>query len=62
MLHEFDGDTAEAIRASLPQDLLAQADAGVFQPTAGAGGRHWDADGAPAGSSTAVLPASRGRS
>jgi phospholipid/cholesterol/gamma-HCH transport system ATP-binding protein len=41
MLHEFDPDTAEAIRASLPDDLLAQADSGAFEPTEGPGGRHW---------------------
>src|SRR5215218_1685408 len=59
MLHEFDEDTQAAIRASLPEDLLAQADAGAFEPTRGTGGRHWapDADAAPAGATaTAVLP------
>ena len=30
MLHEFDEETPEAIRASLPEDLLAQADSGAF--------------------------------
>jgi phospholipid/cholesterol/gamma-HCH transport system ATP-binding protein len=44
MLHEFDRDTQQAIRASLPEDLLAQADAGAFRPTRGAGGRHWAPD------------------
>src|SRR3954449_3773921 len=49
MLHEFDEDTAEAIRASLPDDLLAHADAGTFRPTRGSGGRHWapEPDDAP---------------
>jgi phospholipid/cholesterol/gamma-HCH transport system ATP-binding protein len=58
MLHEFDDETADAIRKSLPEDLLAQADSGAFQPTAGAGGRHWapeaDADGGR--SRTTTLP------
>ncbi len=62
MLHQFDPTTAEAIRASLPEDLLAQADAGVFSPTAGADGRHWEPQGAPAGAHSAVLPGPRGRS
>jgi phospholipid/cholesterol/gamma-HCH transport system ATP-binding protein len=60
MLHEFDPDTAEAIRASLPDDLLAQADSGAFEPTQGAGGRHWapepDAVGSTGRGSTATLP------
>jgi phospholipid/cholesterol/gamma-HCH transport system ATP-binding protein len=64
MLHEFDPQTAEAIRASLPADLLAQVDSGVFTPTRGSGGRHWapepDAhasDRQPSGTTaTAVLP------
>ena len=42
MLHEFDEETQEAIRASLPEDLLAQADSGQFEsdrrvPAAGTG-------------------------
>jgi phospholipid/cholesterol/gamma-HCH transport system ATP-binding protein len=41
MLHEFDEDTQEAIRKSLPEDLLAKADSGAYQPTDGVGGRHW---------------------
>jgi phospholipid/cholesterol/gamma-HCH transport system ATP-binding protein len=41
MLHEFDEDTQEAIRTSLPEDLLAMADSGSYQPTQGSGGRHW---------------------
>ncbi|WP_448626820.1 ABC transporter ATP-binding protein [Geodermatophilus sp. URMC 64] len=41
MLHEFDEDTAEAIRASLPDDLLAHVDAGSFLPTHASRGRHW---------------------
>jgi phospholipid/cholesterol/gamma-HCH transport system ATP-binding protein len=63
MLHEFDEETQAAIRASLPEDLLAQADSGAFEPTRGSGGRHWapepDAQGAeqPSGATaTAVLP------
>jgi phospholipid/cholesterol/gamma-HCH transport system ATP-binding protein len=59
MLHEFDEGTRAEIRKSLPEDLLAQADAGAFEPTRGAGGRHWapEADAGPAGSTaTAVLP------
>ena len=42
-------ETAGAIRKSLPEDLLAQADSGAFEPHPGRGGRHWapeaDADG-----------------
>jgi phospholipid/cholesterol/gamma-HCH transport system ATP-binding protein len=60
MLHEFDAQTAEAIRASLPEDLLAQADSGAFRATTGSGGRHWapepDAVGVPARATTATLP------
>jgi phospholipid/cholesterol/gamma-HCH transport system ATP-binding protein len=60
MLHEFDDHTAEAIRKSLPEDLLAQADSGAFEPTEGAGGRHWapDDEGGQRGgySRTATLP------
>jgi phospholipid/cholesterol/gamma-HCH transport system ATP-binding protein len=44
MLHEFDEETQAAIRASLPEDLLAQADSGAFEPTQGTGGRHWAPD------------------
>ena len=59
MLHEFDPETAEAIRASLPEDLLAMADSAQFEPTSGVGGRHWAADtdrqGQGARSSTATL-------
>ena len=59
MLHDFDQETQAAIRTSLPEDLLAQVDAGAYEPTRGAGGRHWapEADAAPAGrSATATLP------
>src|SRR5687767_5465582 len=60
MLHEFDEQTQEAIRASLPEDLLARADSGAFIPTAGSGGRHWapepDAAGTPGRAPTATLP------
>jgi phospholipid/cholesterol/gamma-HCH transport system ATP-binding protein len=59
MLHEFDAETQEAIRASLPADLLAQADSGVFEPTRGSRGRHWAVEpgAVPAGATaTAVLP------
>jgi phospholipid/cholesterol/gamma-HCH transport system ATP-binding protein len=64
MLHEFDEHTAEAIRKSLPEDLLAQVDSGAFSPTRGSRGRHWapepDARGAEPQVSgatvTAVLP------
>src|SRR4051794_772429 len=55
MLHTFDPATAEAIRASLPEDLLAHADAGTYLPTPGANGRHWAPDDA-----VAVLGAPRG--
>jgi phospholipid/cholesterol/gamma-HCH transport system ATP-binding protein len=58
MLHEFDGETAAAIRKSLPEDLLAHADAGSYRPTEGSGGRHWAADadpGVPGSTATAVL-------
>src|SRR4051812_13053080 len=49
MLHDFDPTTAEAIRASLPADLLARAGSGAFTPTTGSGGRHWapEPDAAP---------------
>src|SRR3954467_993512 len=61
MLHEFDPNTAEAIRASLPEDLLAQADSGAFRPTRGSRGRHWapepDARGAEPQVSSAPVPA-----
>ena len=55
-LHEFDPATAEAIRGSLPADLLALADAGVLAPTAGAHGRHRDPDATQA---VGVLPGPR---
>ena len=59
MLHEFDEETQSAIRASLPEDLLAMADSGQFEPTSGAGGRHWapdsDHQSQSARSSTATL-------
>jgi phospholipid/cholesterol/gamma-HCH transport system ATP-binding protein len=59
MLHEFDQETQAAIRKSLPDELLAKADAGAFQPTTGSGGRHWapeaDASGHARGA-TATLP------
>src|ERR671928_1033211 len=41
MLHEFDESTQEAIRKSLPEDLLAHVDSGTFRPTEGSNGRHW---------------------
>jgi phospholipid/cholesterol/gamma-HCH transport system ATP-binding protein len=41
MLHEFDEGTQEAIRQSLPEDLLARADSGAYTPTEGTNGRHW---------------------
>jgi phospholipid/cholesterol/gamma-HCH transport system ATP-binding protein len=60
MLHEFDEDTQEAIRKSLPEDLLAQVESGAYSPTDGPGGRHWapepDAVGQPGRASTATLP------
>ncbi len=60
MLHEFDEQTREAIRSSLPEDLLAQADAGAFTSTPGSGGRHWAPEADAAGSigrgRTATLP------
>jgi phospholipid/cholesterol/gamma-HCH transport system ATP-binding protein len=60
MLHEFEPEAAEAIRKSLPHDLLAQADSGVFRPTAGAGGRHGapepDAVGSDGRTATVTLP------
>ncbi|MCW2634482.1 MAG: transport system ATP-binding protein [Blastococcus sp.] len=60
MLHEFDEETQEAIRASLPEDLLAQADSGAYEPTRGPGGRHWapepDAVGSTGRASTTTLP------
>jgi phospholipid/cholesterol/gamma-HCH transport system ATP-binding protein len=61
MLHQFDPATADAIRASLPEDLLAQADSGVYEPTRGEGGRHWapEAVGSGAGGHTATLPGQR---
>jgi phospholipid/cholesterol/gamma-HCH transport system ATP-binding protein len=59
MLHTYDPTTADAIRATLPEDLLTQADAGVFAPTPVTGGRHWGAE--EAAGETRVLPAPRGR-
>ena len=59
MLHEFDETTQAAIRQSLPEELLAQADAGVFAPTSGAGGRHWAPEAGA--SATTVLPRTGGR-
>jgi phospholipid/cholesterol/gamma-HCH transport system ATP-binding protein len=62
MLHEFDEDTQEAIRETLPDDLLQQSDAGVFHDTTDSRGRHWapGADGARGQESdrtaTATLP------
>src|SRR3712207_901419 len=56
MLHTYDPTTADAIRATLPEDLLAQTEAGVFEPTSVAGGRHW---GAEEVGETRVLPAPR---
>ncbi|MEI4279383.1 ABC transporter ATP-binding protein [Klenkia terrae] len=56
MLHTYDPATADAIRASLPADLLALADSGSYAPTA-AGGREWRTeDGAEL-----VVPDPRGR-
>ena len=47
-------------RPLLPDDLLAQADAGVFHPTAGVGGRHWaPGEGGGAHAATSVLPGQR---
>jgi phospholipid/cholesterol/gamma-HCH transport system ATP-binding protein len=62
MLHEFDAPAQEAIRASLPEDLLAKADSGAYTPTTGSTGRHWapDASGSPAGATTATLPRQAG--
>jgi phospholipid/cholesterol/gamma-HCH transport system ATP-binding protein len=61
MLHELDPQTAEAVRASLPEDLLAQADSGAFEPTQGEGGRHWAPEtvGSGAGSHSATMPGQR---
>jgi phospholipid/cholesterol/gamma-HCH transport system ATP-binding protein len=59
MLHEFPAETAEAIRRSLPEDLLAQVDAGVFAPTRGSGGRHWAPEDGGARAATSVLPEQR---
>jgi len=57
MLHTYDPTTADAIRASLPADLLALADSGSYTPTAGTG-REWRTeDGADL-----VVPDPRGRS
>ena len=64
MLHEFDADDGRGHPPSLPEDLLAQADAGAFAPTPGAGGRHWapEADAvAPRSTATVVLPRPGGR-
>src|SRR5688500_19432795 len=41
MLNEFDEQTQEAIRASLPEDLLARADSGALPAPPGSVGRHW---------------------
>ena len=61
MLHEFDEDTQEAIRAALPEDLLAQADSGAFHarpraPVAGTGRPSPTPSGQPARAGTATLP------
>ena len=59
ILHAFDEETQDAIRKSLPEDLLAQADAGAFASTAGTGGRHWAPEPDAAGNgrgATATLP------
>jgi phospholipid/cholesterol/gamma-HCH transport system ATP-binding protein len=60
MLHEFDEETQEAIRASLPDDLLQQADAGVFSDTTDSRGRHWHPEAVGGGQgdrgATATLP------
>ena len=60
MLHEFDEQTQEAIRKSLPEDLLAQVESGAYTPTSGTGGRHWapepDAVGQPGRAYTVTLP------
>jgi phospholipid/cholesterol/gamma-HCH transport system ATP-binding protein len=55
MMHEFDQETQAAIRQALPEDLLAQADSGAFEPTRGSGGRHWAPDASGRGA-TATLP------
>jgi phospholipid/cholesterol/gamma-HCH transport system ATP-binding protein len=61
MLHTFDPVTAEAIRASLPQDLLALADAGVYTPTTEpATGRHWRAEPGAEIAAGAGVPVPRG--
>src|SRR5687768_15773360 len=59
MLHEFPPETAAAIRRSLPEDLLAQVDAGVFEPTRGSRGRHWAPEDGGARAATSVLPGQR---
>jgi phospholipid/cholesterol/gamma-HCH transport system ATP-binding protein len=57
MLHEFDEDTQEAIRATLPEDLLQKADAGVYGDTTDSRGRHWAPDGVAGDrAATATLP------
>jgi len=59
MLHEFDQETQAAIRKSLPEELLAKADAGAFSSTPGTGGRHWgpEADASSNGrGATVTLP------
>jgi phospholipid/cholesterol/gamma-HCH transport system ATP-binding protein len=62
MLHTFDPATAEAIRASLPEDLLSLADAGVYEPTtAPSTGRHWRVEpGAEIAATGAGVPGPRG--
>jgi phospholipid/cholesterol/gamma-HCH transport system ATP-binding protein len=62
MLHTFDPATAEAIRASLPQDLLSLADAGVYEPiTEPTTGRHWRIEpGAEIAATGAGVPGPRG--
>ncbi|SFK32864.1 ABC transporter ATP-binding protein [Geodermatophilus ruber] len=57
MLHTFDPATAAAIRESLPPDLLARADAGVFASSPDVAGRHRSPDEPP----TSVLPGPRGQ-
>jgi phospholipid/cholesterol/gamma-HCH transport system ATP-binding protein len=56
MLHEFDEETQEAIRSSLPDDLLQKSNAGVYSDTTDSRGRHWAPDGSGDRATTATLP------
>jgi phospholipid/cholesterol/gamma-HCH transport system ATP-binding protein len=59
MLHTYDPATADAIRASLPSDLLALAAAGTYEPTPDGHGRHWRSEPGADLAATQVIAAPR---